>query len=148
MKLSLRNRRLRDCPLTIFVLASAFAVPAHGFQADNRAGSDLKQDYDAAQQAQSNGNLPQAATYSKLFIVRALNLLARNYANIGDYGEATALYDEGLLLDPGDSETRLDYVQEAVSAGDLEKATELAQEAVARAPRSARRIWLWGACCC
>jgi tetratricopeptide (TPR) repeat protein len=137
MKLLLRNRRLRDWPLTIFLLASAFAVPAYGFQADNRAGSDLKQDYDAAQQAKSNGNLPQAATYTKLFIVRALNLLARNYANVGDYGEATALYEEALLLDRGDLETRLDYVQESVSEADLEKASELAQEAVTRAPSSA-----------
>ena len=49
---------------------------------------------------QSQGDMPRAATYSKLFIVHALNLLAQNFANVGDYGEATSLFDEGLAARP------------------------------------------------
>jgi Flp pilus assembly protein TadD len=137
MKLSLRIRYPHDLPLTVIFLAAVFVIPSYAYQANRLSGSDLKQDYDAAQQAHSQGEMARAVSYSKLFIVHALNLLAQNFADVGDYGEATALFDEGLLLDPGDVEMRLDYVQESVAAGDLEKATHLAQEAVARAPRNA-----------
>jgi tetratricopeptide (TPR) repeat protein len=137
MKPALRNRHPHDLPLTALFLALVFVVPAHAFQAGQSAGSELKQDYDAAQQARSGGDLAQAATYSKLFVAHALHLLATNFTNVGDYSEATALFDEGLLLEPDDVEMRLDYVQNAIAAGDMEKARELAQEAVARAPRNA-----------
>jgi tetratricopeptide (TPR) repeat protein len=137
MKLLPRNRRPHDLPLTALFFAALFVVPAHAFQADQSVGSELKQDYDAAQQAQSGRDIAQAATYSKLFIAHALHLLATNFTNVGDYSEATALFDEGLLLQPDDVEMRLDYVQDAIAAGDLEKARDLAQEAVERAPRNA-----------
>lgn len=137
MKLPLRIRHPQDWPLTVLLLAALFVVPARAFQTSRFSGSDLKHDYDAAQQAQSEGDLARAATYSKLFVTHALHLLAQNFTNVGDYGEATLLFDEGLLLDPGDVEMRLDYVQEAVAAGDLEKAAQLAQEAVERTPRDA-----------
>ncbi|MGB8480422.1 MAG: tetratricopeptide repeat protein [Acidobacteriaceae bacterium] len=137
MKLPLRIRPAHDWPLTVLLITALFIVPARGFQTNRYSGSDLKHDYDAAQQARSEGDLSRAAVYSKLFIVHALNLLAQNSANVGDYDEATSLFDEGLVLDPGDVEMRLDYVQEAVAAGDLQKAAQLAQEAVERAPRNA-----------
>ncbi len=137
MKLSLRNRRPHDLPVTVIFLTAVFVVPSYAYQASRISGSDLKQDYDAAQQAQSQGDRASAATHFKLFITHALNLLGHNFGAVGDYGEATSLFDEGLLLDPGDVEMRLDYVQEAIAAGDLEKATQLAQEAVAQAPRNA-----------
>ncbi len=137
MKLSLRNRRLHPLPVTVAFLATLFVIPSYAYQANRPSGSDLKRDYDAAQQARSQGDMALAATHSRLFIVHALNLLAQNFANVGDHSEAASLFDEGLLLDPDDVAMRLDYVQEAIAAGDLEKATELAQEAVARAPRNA-----------
>ncbi len=124
--------------LLLFLFLVAFSVvPARAFQDGRPAVAELQQDYDAAQKAQSQGNLPQAATYSSLFLVRALDLLATNFTNVGDYGQATPLFDEGLLLDPGDVETRLDYAQESVAAGDLEKARQLAEEAVEKAPQDA-----------
>ena len=137
MKLSLRNRRLHHLPVTVFFLAALYVVPSRAYQASRLSGSDLKRDYEAAQQAMSQGDMAVAAAHSRLFVAHALNLLAQNFAAVGDYGEAASLFDEGLLLDPGDVEMRLDYVQESIAAGDLEKATELAQEAVARVPRNA-----------
>jgi Flp pilus assembly protein TadD len=137
MNASPRNRYLHDLPLTALFLAVALVVPAYAFQAGQSAGSELKQDYDAAQEARSEGDVAQAATYSKLFVGHALHLLATNFTNVGDSSEATALYDEGLLMQPDDVEMRLDYAQESVAAGDLSKARELAQEAVERAPRDA-----------
>ncbi|MGB6303373.1 MAG: tetratricopeptide repeat protein, partial [Acidobacteriaceae bacterium] len=137
MKLSLRNRRLYDLPVTVIFLAAVFVTPSYAYQSNRLSGADLKQDYDAAQQARAQGDIVSTASYSKLFIVHALNLLALNFANVGDYDEATSLFDEGLVLDPGDIQMRQDYVQEAIAAGDLEKAAELAQEAVERAPRNA-----------
>jgi Flp pilus assembly protein TadD len=137
MKLSLRNRYLPDLPFTVIFLTVVFVIPSYAYQAHRISGSDLKQDYDAAQKARSQGDMASAASYSKLFIVHALNLLAQNYAAVADYSEATPLFDEGLFLDPSDVEMRLDYVEEAIAAGGLEKATQLAQEAVASAPRNA-----------
>jgi tetratricopeptide (TPR) repeat protein len=137
MKLPLRIRVSHHWPIAVLLLALVFVLPAQGFQANPVSASDLKHDYDAAQQAESRGDMPQAAAYSRLFIVHALNLLAQNFANVGDYGTATSLFDEGLLLDPGNLQMRLDYVQEAIAAGDLEKATQLAQQTEVRAPRSA-----------
>ncbi len=137
MKFSLRIRYPHYLPSAVTVIAAVLVVPSYAYQASHQSGSELKQDYDAAQQAHSQGDMTRAAAYSKLFIVHALNLLAQNFANVGDYSEATSLFDEGLLLDPGDLNMRLDYVQEAIAAGDLEKARDLAQDAVARAPRSA-----------
>ena len=92
--------------------------------------------------------MARAASYSKLFVVHALNLLAQNFSDVGDYDEATSLFDEGLVLAPGDVEMRLDYVQETIAAGDLEKAMQLAQEAVERAPRDAAAHLAPGASCC
>jgi len=116
MKLPLRIRHSHDWPLTVLFLAAAFSVPAHGLQANHSSNPDLKHDYDAAQQAESHGDMPQAAAYSKLFIGHALNLLAQNFANVGDYNEAASLFDEGLLLGPGNVQMRLDYVQAAIAA--------------------------------
>ena len=59
----------------------------------------------------SQGDMAVAAAHSRLFVAHALNLLAQNFAAVGDYGEAASLFDEGLLLDPGDVEMRLDYVR-------------------------------------
>ena len=137
MKLPLRIRHSHDSPLAVLLLAAVFVAPAHGLQANHSSNPDLKHDYDAAQQAESHGDMPQAAAYSKLFIGHALNLLAQNFANVGDYNEAASLFDEGLLLGPGNVQMRLDYVQAAIAAGDLQKATELAEEAVERDPRNA-----------
>jgi tetratricopeptide (TPR) repeat protein len=137
MKLPLRIRHSHGWPLTVLFLAAVFAVPAHGLQANHSSNQDLKHDYDAAQQAESHGDMLQAAAFSKLFIVHALNLLAQNFANVGDYNEAASLFDEGLMLDPGNVQMRLDYVQEAIAAGDLQKAKQLAQDSVERAPRDA-----------
>lgn len=137
MKLPLRIRHSHDWPLTVLLLAGVFVVPAHGLQANHVSSSDLKHDYDAAQQAESRGDMPQAAAFSKLFIVHALNLLAQNFANVNDYGEATPLFDEGLLLDPDNVQMRLDYVQAAIAARDLRNAKQLAQDAVDRFPRNA-----------
>jgi tetratricopeptide (TPR) repeat protein len=137
MKFSLRIRPPHDWPLTVLFFAVLLAVPARGFQTNRFSGSELKRDYDAAQQAESQGDMARAASYSKLFLVHALNLLAQNFANVGDYDKATSLFDEGLLLDPGNVEMRLDYAQEAIAAGDLQKATRLAREAVERSPRNA-----------
>ena len=137
MKLSLRNRRLYALPVTVIFLAFGFVLPSYAYQANRLSGSELKQNYEAAQQAMSQGDMARAASYSKLFVVHALNLLAQNFSDVGDYDEATSLFDEGLVLAPGDVEMRLDYVQETIAAGDLEKAMQLAQEAVERAPRDA-----------
>ena len=99
MKLSLRNRRLYALPVTVIFLAFVFVLPSYAYQANRLSGSELKQNYEAAQQAMSQGDMARAASYSKLFVVHALNLLAQNFSDVGDYDEATSLFDEGLVLD-------------------------------------------------
>ncbi|MGH9615303.1 MAG: tetratricopeptide repeat protein [Acidobacteriaceae bacterium] len=123
--------------LTLLFLVALWTVPVRAFQTARPTGSGLRNDYDAAQKARADGDLADAASHSRLFLAHALDLLGINFTAVGDYREAAALFDDGLLLAPNDVEMRLEYVQECIAAGDLPKARKLAQEAVQTAPRDA-----------
>jgi tetratricopeptide (TPR) repeat protein len=123
--------------LALVLLLSGLISTGRCFQSSDLSGASLQQDYDAAESAHATGNLSQAATDYKLFLTHAFNLLGNNFGLVGDYTDANALFDEGLILDPTDLEMRLDYAQESVAAGDLPKAEQLAEEAVQRNPRDA-----------
>ena len=113
------------------------AVSGYGLQTAGSSGAALQQDYEAALQAQSAGDLAQAETSYKRFLVHALSLLGNQFTAAGDYAHANALLDEGLLLDPGNTAMRLDYARESAAAGDLGEGRQLAQNAVSSDPRNA-----------
>jgi tetratricopeptide (TPR) repeat protein len=84
--------------------------------------------YAAAQRSQRNGNLGQAAGDYRTFLSDALREVANSHAQIGDYGRASALFDEALALNPDSLSLRKDYAGAALEAGDLKHAETLARE--------------------
>ncbi len=122
--------------LSVVFLLFCSAVSGYCFQSVV-SGASLQQDYGAAESAQAAGNLPEAASAYKLFLTHAFDLLGYNFTLAGDYPDANALFDEGLILDPTDVKMRLDYSQESAVAGDLSKAEQLAEEAVRQNQRDA-----------
>ena len=136
-KLSRLSQGLTYSLLSAIFLFFIHVTPAYVLQTPVLSGSVLQQDYNAAQSAQSAGELGQAAIRYKLFVVQAMDLLGNNFTQVGDYADASVVFDEGLLLDPNNAKIRVDYAQESVASGDLKNAQKLAQEAIRTSPRDA-----------
>ncbi len=111
---------------SVLLLSSAVAAqaPANDLQSKN---STLQSLYEAAQQSQKTGDLSQAAESYRGFLAQALGQLANSHAQIGDYGRASALFDEALILNPGSPSLQRDYAATALEAGDLKHAETLAR---------------------
>ena len=121
--------------LLFFAASLFFFSPyGHSLQSPRSSGAAIQEDYDSAQSAQAAGNLSQAATDYKRFLVNALDLLGNNFAEAGAYQHADASFDESLKLDPANLGSRLDYIRELNAEGDLPKARQLATRAVRSAP--------------
>lgn len=131
----------------LVLLAGALAVGACLGQGTTRAkravsephpGGDLKQQYDAAQRAQSAGDLAAASSDYQDFVASALTRLADGHARTGDYSGATNLFDEALAAGLPDSSgsLRLAYAQAALINRDIPKAKSLAQSLVNDNPKS------------
>lgn len=99
---------------------------------------DLQQMYDAAQRAQSAGNLTDAARDYQNFLAGALRHLADDNVRAGDYPSGAKLYDEALAVVPESEaiELRLAYAQTALVARDISTAKAQAQIVVAADPKS------------
>jgi len=112
--------------LIVLLLCSAAAAqsPANSSQSN---GSTLQSLYEAAQRSQKTGDLSHAAESYRGFLAEALGELANSHAQIGDYGRATALFDEALILSPGSTSLQRDYAATALEAGDLKHAETLAR---------------------
>src|SRR5580692_8266060 len=87
-----------------FAAAAANGVgrgPQTGAQTDAQTGGTALQSlYDAAQRSQKNGDLNEAAGDYRTFLSNVLGEVAISHAQIGDYGRASALFDEALTLNP------------------------------------------------
>lgn len=92
--------------------------------------SSMHRHYDAAYRFQSEGDLAQAISEHRLFLVDALHNLANGRANIGNYTQSVPLYDDALKLAGKDFALYLDYAGAALDAGDPSKAERLAQAAL------------------
>lgn len=79
-----------------------------------------------------------------MFLAEALDRLAGNRANIGDFGKALPWFEEALDLAPNDSAVRLDYADACFSRENFPKAKLLAEEGVDAEPKSARAHLLLG----
>lgn len=112
---------------SILLLCSAVAAqtPASDLQSKT---STLQGLYEAGERAQKNGDLNEAAGSYRGFLAEALGELANSHAQIGDYGRASALFDEALILNPGSPPLQRDYAATALEAGDLKHAEALARE--------------------
>ncbi len=115
------------------------APPAHAqFSGANDSGSLLQQHYDSAQNFQTSGDLPEAATQYKLFLSSALVQLAYNRAKAGDFPKASQFFDSAIALVPADLALQLDYAEAALDAHDLAKARALSQTVVDADPKNAK----------
>lgn len=94
--------------------------------------------YDAAQRAQSAGDMTRAAHDYRSFLTDALRHLADGYARAGDYPGARKLFEEALAVVPEESATdlRVAYAQTALLARDIPTARTQAQIVVAADPKS------------
>jgi len=106
----------------------------------------LKQQYDAAQRAQSAGDFKAASRDYQAFLAAALARLADGHTHTGDYSGAVKLFDEALATDApdGGGKLRLAYVQAALLDHDVAKAKTLAQAVVAETPKNGEARFVLG----
>ena len=90
------------------------------------AESPMQQHYSSAFRFQSLGNSTAADLEYKRFLAMTLHRIANGRANLGEYGRAVPLYDEALILEPGDRTLDMDYAVAALDAFDWRKAKFLA----------------------
>ncbi|WP_348268843.1 tetratricopeptide repeat protein [Edaphobacter paludis] len=127
---------MRGLWLVLLPMMFCFAIcqPSFGQRADKATPApDLQQMYDAAQRAQSAGNLTTAAGDYQSFLAGALRHLADDNVRAGDYPAGAKLYKEALAVVPesGATELRMAYAQAALVARDIPTAKAQAQAVVA-----------------
>jgi tetratricopeptide (TPR) repeat protein len=136
--------------IATILLISFSAVSGQGTSTARTAESPLQKHYDAAEALQAKGDLAQAATEYKLFLAEALHRVANGRAQVGEYSEATSLFDESLALNPNNPALEMDYAEAALDAHDLSKAQHLAQGLIDSSPKNERDLrmaklhWLLG----
>jgi tetratricopeptide (TPR) repeat protein len=125
-------------PLPV-ILCLAMGKPSFCQRVDKAAPApDLQQRYDAAQRAQSAGDLTAAARDYREFLADALRRLADDHMRAGDYPGGAKLFDEALAVVPesGATELHLSYAQAALLARNIPTAKAQAQAVVAADPKS------------
>jgi tetratricopeptide (TPR) repeat protein len=137
---SFEIRLVTRAVIAAILLLSANTVSGQGASAARTAECPLQQHYDAAEALQAKGDLAQAATEYKLFLAEALHRVANGRAQVGEYSEATPLFDEALMFTPDNSALKMDYAEAALDAHDLPKAQHLAQELIDSSPKNARDL--------
>jgi tetratricopeptide (TPR) repeat protein len=123
------------------LVALCFAAAAQGIPQDTQTGGMALQSlYAAAQRSQKNGDLGEAAGDYRTFLSDALREVANSHAQIGDYGKASALFDEALTLNPDSLSLKKDYAGAALEAGDLKRAETLARGLLSDYPNAPKDI--------
>lgn len=125
--------------LLVFCLVGKASFGQHAGKGVPAHADDLQQRYDAAQRAQSAGDLTRAAGDYRSFLGGALYHLADGYVRAGDYADGSKLFEEALAVAPeqGAAELRLSYAQAALLARDIPTAKAEAQAVVAVEPKNA-----------
>jgi tetratricopeptide (TPR) repeat protein len=102
------------------------------------SSGELQQRYDAAQRAQSSGDMARASQEYQSFLVGSLRRLAEGHLQIGDYPGAEKLFEETLALGEadGNDELRLRFAEAALEAHDTGRAKALAEAVLAGNPKS------------
>ncbi|MHB8302078.1 MAG: tetratricopeptide repeat protein [Acidobacteriaceae bacterium] len=107
-------------------------------------GPSMQQHYDDAVRLQSSGDLAQADGQYRLFLSEALDRIASDRAHAGEYAKAVPLFDEALQMSPHDLTLESDYAEALLVSGHLQKAKQMALEAVQAYPKSAKAHALLG----
>jgi tetratricopeptide (TPR) repeat protein len=110
------------------------------------SSGELQQQYDAAQRAQSAGDMTRASQEYRRFLLGSLRRLAEGRFQIGDYPGAARLFEEALALGEPDEndELRLRFAEAALQAHDSVKAKALAEAVLVNDPKSAEARWIAG----
>jgi len=123
------------------ILFSIFAVPlfaavlpAQRKNVETRS-TVLRQHMDAAHRAEQSGRLDEAAEHYRAFLAQALDELAIEHEQLGDYTKTAAYFDEALELTPDAFPLRLDYAIAALQAGDLQHAETLTRFILTHPPQ-------------
>jgi tetratricopeptide (TPR) repeat protein len=105
-----------------------------------QSSGELQRQYDAAQRAQSSGDMTRASQEYKNFLVDSLRRLAEAHVQVGDYPGAAKLFEEALALgeSSGNDELRLRFAEAALEAHDSARAKTLAEAVLANDSKSAR----------
>jgi tetratricopeptide (TPR) repeat protein len=99
---------------------------------------ELQRRYDAAQQAQSSGDLTRASEEYQSFLRGSLGRLAEGHVQIDDYIGAEKLFEEALALGAADGsdELRLRFAEISLEAHDPARARALAEAVLVNNPKS------------
>jgi tetratricopeptide (TPR) repeat protein len=119
---------------TVAVLFSTTVLPAQNKNAE-ASGAALRQHIEAAHRAESAGNLDEAAEEYRAFLAQALDQLALDHAQFGDYAKTTAYFDEALETSPDALSLHRDFAIAAFQAGDLQRAERLTRWIFANPPQ-------------
>jgi tetratricopeptide (TPR) repeat protein len=99
---------------------------------------ELQQKYDAAQQAQSSGDLVRATREYQSFLVSSLRQLGEDHVRIGDYAGAEKLLEEALALGVDENnDLRMRFAAVALDAHDSTRASTLVEAVLASDPKNA-----------
>jgi len=117
----------------------AAVIPTQRKNADPESAA-LRQHMDAAHRAERAGNLDEAAGHYRAFLAQALDQLALEHEQLGDYAKTAAYFDEALELTPDSFPLRLDYDLAALQAGDLQRAETLTRFILAHPPQESSEL--------
>jgi tetratricopeptide (TPR) repeat protein len=122
--------------------------PAQNGGKPSRAGNEFQLQYDAAQRAQASGDLALATHSYQSFLSSTLQRMAEERTRVGDYPDASKLFEEMLDVAPADTEGNLHiaYANAALLSHDLSKAKSLAETVLANHPKNAEARLVLGEC--
>jgi tetratricopeptide (TPR) repeat protein len=136
--MSQRSKILIPAQLMMFSIfaVSLFAAVIPAQRKNAETGSTvLRQHIEAAHRAERAGNLDEAAGHYRTFLAQALDQLALEHEQLGDYAKTAAYFDEALELTPDAFQLRLDYATAALQANDLQRAETLTRFILAHPPQ-------------
>lgn len=127
------------------VCLSAGAAPQNaGASSGPAEGASMEEHYQSAIQLQASGDGSQAKAQYQAFLSEALDRIASDRAQIGEYLKAVPMFEQALLCAPKDRKVLSDYAEAALIAGDLAKAKYLAQQVAESEPKDAKAHLLLG----
>ena len=107
---------------------------------DDTGSAILRQQMNAAHHAEQSGNPDEAALHYRAFLLQALEELALDHAQLGDYARTSAYFDEALQLTPDSWSLHREYALAALQANDLPRAETMARFLLAHPPQQNNEV--------
>jgi tetratricopeptide (TPR) repeat protein len=129
---------LRHCCSKVLLLFVFSAILASTTRPADDPATLLKRNFESAKSALAAGDLLQAERHYNQTIALGLRQVANLSVSESRFDEATRELDQALKFAPADPDIAVDAAIAWFRAGDVKKARQLAQTAVAENPRHAR----------